>query len=121
MLGVLNSVAEADDLLARTAGVQDEAQRAAADSSGLLADAVRLIAPAAKDAEDAWTVLGNVSFTAVARMNSIGGIIHWIVAGGSELAATLLPAMIAFGAAAAVQLAGVERRLHPDVRDLHLD
>ena len=39
-------------------------------------------------------------------MNSIGGIIHWIVAGGSELAATLLPAMIALGAGASVMLEG---------------
>ena len=78
----------------------------AAQASNALAGGLKDIAPAAKGAEDAWTVLGNVSFTAVARMNSIGGIIHWIVAGGSELAATLLPAMIALGAGASVMLEG---------------
>ena len=113
LLEVLNSVAEADNLLARTTGIQDEAQRSAADSAGLLADAVRATAAATKDAggaasdaKTAFETLGAVSFTAAARMNSLGGIIHWIIAGGSELAATLLPAMVAIGAAASVQLEG---------------
>ena len=78
----------------------------AAEASNGLAAGLKAIVPAAKDAQDAWTVLGNVSFLAVARMNSIGGIIHWIVAGGSELAATLLPAIIALGAGARVELEG---------------
>jgi hypothetical protein len=46
--------------------------------------------------------MGTGAFTALARMNTLGGIIHWIIAGGSELLATALPATIAAAAAAFV-------------------
>ena len=75
-------------------------------SSNTALSAARALTPAVKDAADAWTTLGNVSFLEVARMNTLGGIIHWVIAGGSELAATLLPAMVALGAGASVMLEG---------------
>ena len=64
-------------------------------------------ASTSKDASSAMDHLGAVAFAQVARMTLWGGAIHWIIAGGSELAATLIPAMYAAAAAAYVMMQGV--------------
>ena len=104
LAGSIRETGDAADALG--SAVQDSLNAgflAAARTASALDGGLGDVVATAKGGTTAFEALGAMSFTAAARMNTLGGIIHWIIAGGSELAATLIPAMIALGAAASVQ------------------
>jgi hypothetical protein len=81
-------------------------------NSGLAGFILRL-APAAAESHNLAAGVSMIGATIAgasitAGVGRLGTMVHWIIAGGAELAAVLIPALVAFGAAALVAAQGAQ-------------
>lgn len=110
---------QTDALLAAHSDLVTESYARRAADAALLIGAERLLGGETRNAADASgalaaglsaagiaATLAGVSITR--NVGALGTMVHWIIAGGAELAAVLIPAMVAFGAAAAVAAQGAQ-------------